>query len=79
MEFGKVKEKGKKNEIFALLYNGNIAAGFIKDATVNHIKRLKGMRLLCWVHTKQESWTMQRGEIREAGTQTIICSDRDCS
>lgn len=44
MEVGKVKKKGKKNEFIALLYNGNIAAGFIKDATVNHIRRLKGVR-----------------------------------
>lgn len=46
MELGKIKEEGKKNEIFTLLYKGNIAAGFIKDATVNHIRRLGGVGLL---------------------------------
>lgn len=46
MELGKIKEEGKKNEIFTLLYKGNIAAGFIKDATVNHIRRLGGAGLL---------------------------------
>lgn len=61
MEFGKVKEKGKKNEIFALLCNGNIAAGFIKDATVNHIRRLKGVRLL-GTHKAGEQDNAARGD-----------------